>query len=367
MRLKVTQRNLHKALSVVSRVAASRSTLPILSNILIKAEKSTVTLAATNLEIAITVSVPGKIEEEGSITVPARLMNDFVSSLPDETIDLSLENQSLKIKTEKYKSTINGVSAEEFPSLPEIKETKVQKIKSPVLKKALQQTIMAASSNEARQVLTGIYVHSYEDRLFFAATDSYRLAEKDVLEFKQDKEVKLIVPATALQEVLRILDDSDEEIEFVYDEGQIMFKLGEVELISRLIDGNYPDYRQLIPKESDISFTIKRSDFIDITKVSSLFARESAGSITLQVSEGSQEISIRSIASQVGDNTSKAQAEVTGDGEVTLNSRYLLDALNAFNSEHVSFSFSGKISPCIIRAAGEKTNDYLHIVMPLRS
>lgn len=365
MRLKVTQQNLNKALSVVARVAAGRSTLPILSNVLIKADKNKLSLAATNLEIAVTVVMQGKVDEPGSITVPARLTHDFVSSLPDATILLSLENSSLHIETDKYNSTINGVSAEEFPSLPDIQSQKVHKISTKLLKKSLQQTILAASNNEARQVLTGINIHSYEGKLYFAATDSYRLAEKAVM--KVDEDMQLIVPATALQELLRILDDSSEYVEFSYDEGQVLFKVGEIQLVSRLIDGNYPNYRQLIPKESDINFTINREDFINITKVSSLFARESAGSITLHVDETTQEISIRSIASQVGENTSTASAVITGTGEVTLNSRYLLEALNAFSADKITFHFSGKINPCIIRADDAKQDDYLHIVMPLRS
>lgn len=365
MRLKVTQENLNKAMAVVSRVAVNRSTLPILSNILIRAEKNKLSLAATNLEIAVTVSLPGKVEQEGSITVPARLMHDFISSLPDATIDLSLEKSSLHIKTDKYNSTINGVSSEEFPSLPDIQSKELYKINTKVLKKSLQQTILAASNNEARQVLTGINIHTHDKKLYFAATDSYRLAEKSVMKLEQD--VSLIVPATALQEVLRSLDDAAEDVEFSYDEGQILFKVGDVQIVSRLIEGNYPNYRELIPKDSDITFTVSRDDFINITKVSSLFARESAGSITLHVDDESQEISIRSIASQVGENTSTASATVSGSGEVTLNSRYLLEALNAFDSQKVTFSFSGKINPCIIRADDTKQDDYLHIVMPLRS
>jgi DNA polymerase-3 subunit beta len=208
-------------------------------------------------------------------------------------------------------------------------------------------------------------VHTHEKKLYFVSTDSYRLAEKVVT--NQSEDMSLIVPASALQEVLRIIADEDEEVKYSFDDGQIMFKLGEVEIISRLVDGKYPDYRQLIPKSNDIKIDIKRADFINITKVSSLFARESAGSITLHVSEDDQEVSIRSIASQVGENTSRASAKVTGSGEVTLNSRYLLDALNAFDGENVHMEFSGKINPCVITSGEPKNSDYLHIVMPLRS
>ena len=365
MKLKVTQANLNKALSVVSRVSAGRGSLPILSNLLITAENNKVSLAATNLEIAITYTLAGKVEEPGSITVPGRLMNDFVSSLPDDTIDLSLTNMALNIKTNHYESTINGVSADEFPSLPAIQNPQPFSIPAARLRSALQQTVLAASSDEARQVLTGVYMHTHEGNLYFAATDSYRLAEKNVA--PNSSEFGLLVPASALQEVLRVVPDEQTEVSISYDEGQVMFEYDDIRIISRLVDGNYPNYRQLIPPASDIDFTIARDDFINITKVSSLFARESAGSITIHVSEESQIVSIRSIASQVGENTSEAEAKVNGSGEVTLNSRYLLDALSAFDSKEVNFRFSGKINPCVITPSDAKSADYLHIVMPLRS
>ena len=365
MKLKVTQENLSKALSSVARVAASRTTLPILSNVLIKAEQNNLSIAATNLEVAVTYTVPGKIEQTGSITVPSRLMTEFVSSLPDGTIDLTLDGQSLHIAADKYNSTINGVSAEEFPSLPGIGDGDGGSISSADLKKALQQTVFAASSDEARQVLTAVYMHSHDGDLYIVATDSYRLAEKKI--GKTNLSFELLIPASTMQELLRVIGDEDKDVAYMYDDTQAMFKSGDVTIISRLVDGKYPDYRQLIPKKGEIEFTIKRSDFVNITKVSSLFAKESAGSITLEVSENEQEVSIRSIASQVGENTSNAVAKVKGTGSVTLNSRYLLDALNAFDDDEVTFVFNNKTSPCVITSPNPKKQDYLHVVMPLRS
>lgn len=363
MKLMVTQSNLAKALNVVSRVAASRTTLPILSNILIKAENKSVVISSTNLEVAITCTVPGKIEVEGSITVPARLMNDFVSSLPDGNIQLSLENQSLRVSTDKYESTINGISADEFPSLPEIDSSNTSKVSSTELKSALQQTVFAASSDESRQVLTAVFMHTYEGKIFVVATDSYRLAEREVGE--SENEFELLVPALTFQELLRLIGDDDQEIKYSFDESQIMFKHGEIEVISRLIDGKYPDYRQLIPRKGEIEFKIKKADFVNIAKVSSLFAKESAGSITLDVDDDKQEVSIRSIASQVGENNSVADAEVKGSGSVTLNSRYLIEALNAINGDEINFSFSSKTSPCVLSSVSN--DNYIHVVMPLRS
>ncbi len=365
MKLKVTQANLSRALGVVSRVAASRTTLPILSNILIKAEKNTLTVSATNLEIGITCTVAGKVDELGSITVPARLMTDFVSNLPDGNIDLWLEGSALHIKSEKYASTINGIPADDFPTLPAIEGAEKKTIPASDLKSALQQTVFAASGDEARQVLTAVYTHSHEGKLYLVATDSYRLAERAVGDNKSD--FGLLVPASTYQELLRTIDDNTTEIAYSHDDAQVMFETPDVQIISRLIDGTYPDYRQLIPREGEIEFTISRSDFINITKVSSLFAKESAGSITLDVDDDKQEVSIRSIASQVGENTSRADATVKGSGNVTLNSRYLLDGLNAFSGDTLTFSFSSTTSPCVITSADKKDANYLHVVMPLRS
>ena len=346
MKFQVTQENLTRGLSSVARTASSRSTLPILSNVLLKTVGNRLSIAATNLDIAITHRIGSKITEEGSITVPARLMQDFISSLPSGVIDLVLEDNKLHITTDKYTSTINGVSAEDFPVMPDITKGTKWKISAKDLKAALQQVIIAASSDEARPVLTGVYMHTMDGDLYFVATDSYRLAEKKVMKTKE--EINLLVPANAMQELLRILSDADDDVEVVHDDQQVLFRAGDVELVTRLIDGQYPDYRNLIPKSFSNSATLQRSEFVNITKVSSLFARESAGSVTLATSQKDEQLSITSIASQVGDNTAAASAEVEGEGSITLNSRYILDALNAFQGQTVSLRFNGKLEPSML-------------------
>jgi DNA polymerase III subunit beta len=363
MKLRVTQENLNKALSSVTRVASTRGTLPILSNVLVKTVGNRLSIAATNLDIAITHYIGAKVTEEGSITVPARLTQDFVGSLPSGVIDFSLDEQKLHISTEKYQSTINGVSAEDFPVMPAISDGKSWSIDAKVLKNGLQQVIHAASNDEARPVLTGVYLHSFEGNLYMVATDSYRLAEKSIMSTKED--IELLIPAVAMQELLRIVSDYSDEVTVTHDDQQVLFQAGDVELVTRLIEGKYPDYRKLIPRSFATSATLKRSDFTNITKVSSLFARESAGSVTINVSEEEKLISIRSIASQLGENTASAEAEVSGDGAITLNSRYILDALSALNGDKVSFSFNGKLEPCVL--ADPKAEDYLHVIMPLKS
>ena len=363
MKLQVTQENLTRALNSVSRVASSRGTLPILSNVLVKTVGNRVSIAATNLDIAITHFIGSKVAEEGAITVPARLMQDFVSSLPSGIIELKLEDYKLHISTDKYQSIINGVSAEDYPVMPAISEGKNWKVAAKALKTGLQQVVMAASSDEARPVLTGVYMHSHDGQLYLVATDSYRLAEKVLLKTKE--EISLLVPATAIQDLLRILGEYDGEVVVTHDDQQVLFKVGDVELVTRLIEGNYPDYRKLIPESFALSATLKRADLTNITKVSSLFARESAGSVTINLDEKTEQVSIRSIASQLGENTASASAKVTGDGSITLNSRCILDALHAFSGEDVTFSFNGKLEAWVLK--DPKASDYLHLIMPLKS
>jgi DNA polymerase III subunit beta len=363
MRLQVTQENLSKALGTVARVANSRNTLPILSNVMIKTVGNRLSVSATNLDIAITHLIGSKVAVEGSITVPARLMQDFVSSLPSGVIELKLDEHKLHISADKYQSVINGVAADEFPVMPAITDGSRWTISAPLFKKALQQVIFAASSDEARPLLTGVLLHTVEGQLYMAATDSYRLAEKSLIPY--DKELNLLIPAVSLQDLLRIISDQEEDIEVTHDDQQVLFCVGDVELVTRLIEGKYPDYRKLIPAQFAVSAQAKRAELVNITKVSSLFARESAGSVTIHVDEADQEVSIRSIASQLGENTAKASAQVTGSGDITLNSRYLMDALHALGGDEAFFGFNGKLEASVIKDVAKE--DYLHIIMPLKS
>lgn len=363
MKLQVTQENLSKALGSVARVASSRGTLPILSNVLLKTVDGRLSIAATNLDIAITHYIGSKVSSEGAITVPARLMQDFVGSLPSGVIELKLDEYKLHINAEKYKSVINGVSAEEYPVMPAIENGTQWKIPGKLLKQALQQVVMAASSDEARPVLTGVYWHTHEGKLYIVATDSYRLAEKALIPMAQ--EVELLIPASALQDLLRIVGDYDDDVIVTHDDQQVLFTVGDVELVTRLIEGKYPDYRKLIPHSFTSEAVLKKSELTNITKVSSLFARESAGSVTINLDADNQQVSIRSVASQIGENTANANAAVTTEGTITLNSRYILDALHAFSGEEVRLAFNGKLEPCVL--TDQKANDYVHIVMPLKS
>jgi DNA polymerase III subunit beta len=363
MKLQVTQENLAKALGTVARVANTRNTLPILSNVLIKTVDNRLSVSATNLDIAISHTIGGKIEKKGSITAPARLMQDFVSNLPESVLSLSLEDHKLSIVTDKYSSTINGTPADDFPVMPSISSGGKWKVPAKEFKKLLSQVVLASSNDDSRPVLTGVYFYSRSGEITAVATDSYRLAENALGKSKLN--VNFLVPSTAINDALRIISDSDKEVVITHDDQQVSFEIGDVSLVARLIEGNYPDYRKLIPNKFSTVSKLSRSDFVNIAKVSSLFARESAGSITIKADKNEKQVSINAIASQIGENTAAASAEVSGDGEVTLNSRYLIEALSAISGEQVEFCFNGKLEPCILRSPTER--GYLHLVMPLRS
>ena len=363
MKLKVTQENLNKALSLVARVASTRGTLPILGNVLLKISDNRLSVAATNLDIAISSYLGAQVQAEGSLTVPARLLQDFIGGLPSGVIELEQDEQRLKISTDSYKSIINGVAADEFPVMPAIEGGQTWSIAGPVLKHALQQVLMAASNDESRPVLTGVFIHSVDGVLYMGATDSYRLAEKRLIEL--DQPVKLLIPATALQDVLRIINDFSGDVSVTNDDQQVQFRAGDVELVARLIEGNYPDYRKLIPASFATQATISRAELVNIVKVSSLFARESAGSIVVSVDEPSESIWIHAVASQLGENNATAKVEASGTGAITLNSRYLLDGLQAMDSKKVRLGFNGKLEAAMI--SDPDADDYIHIIMPLKS
>lgn len=363
MKLQVTQSNLSRALNTVARIANNRGALPVLANILLKTENNRLKIAATNLDIAISQFVGSKVEAEGSITVPARLTQEFVNNLPDGVVNLELDGNKLHISTEKYNSSINGIVADDFPVMPAVSAKGEWKIPAAELKKALSKTVFAASNDDARPILTGVYFNTKEGRVSVAATDSYRLAEAQLAQSKNP--VDFLLPANAAAELLRVINEEGEEVSVNHDEQQVQFTCGEVTLVARLIEGNYPDYQKLVPAKFSTVAKLSRGEFMNIAKVSALFAREAAGSITINVSKDDAQVSINAVASQLGENTASAAAKVSANGEVTLNSRYLIEALSVFDADDIEFCFNGKLEPCVLRSPSE--SDYLHLIMPLRS
>lgn len=366
MELTVTQENFARALSVVGRVASSRTQLPILSNILLRTDGNRLLIAATNLEIATTQYIGAKVNKPGAITVPARLISEFVSSLPKDSIEIKVINDNIHLSCGNYKSVINGVIADDFPELPTIEEedSVSYAINTEEFKQAVSQTIITASSDSTRPVLTGVYWHSHEGSIYLAATDGYRLSERKLVDTKS--EVSAIIPTQTLQEVLRTITDDIDTIDILFDESQVRFRINEAEVISRLIDGNFPNYRQLIPQDSDNTAVVDKQEFVRVTKIAGLFARESGGSVTLTTDGEKGSLSLHSITSELGENTSELEAKVNGSGQITLNSRYIAEALSVFDSKTIEIGFSGKLSPCILKSTDSKTN-YYHVIMPLKS
>ncbi len=371
MKISLTQENLNRAIGLVSKVVATRGSLPVLSNILISTEGKRLKLAATNLEMGITYWVGCTVEAEGSITVPARLFADFVTSLPNSsTLELTANGAVLGITTEHHKTHINGIDADEFPPIPGKEGKATLTLPSSQLREALSEVIVATSVDEARPVLAGVYMYSTDaNQVTVVATDSYRLAERKitVADGSLDGELAIIVPTKTIQELVRILGDTEADVSIYASENQVVFEADGAEITSRLVEGQFPNYQQIIPSESETVVEIDTKELARVTKVASLFARQNAGGIKIDINRGGH-LEIRSTSSEVGDNESSADCKVVGeDAEVSLNARYLTEALSIIKTKKVSFGVGSKVSPCVVRPLGKDADEYTYIIMPLRS
>ena len=367
MEIEVEQSKLAKALGVVSRVAAgSRTTLPVLNNVLIRVDEGKVSLTTTNLDMAVVDYLPVASSKNGVVTVPAKLLAEFVANLPKgEKVQIRAEGTKVTTVAGKYSSTVNGTPADDFPELPGIDEEKAVRFKIGVdeFKVGINQVNIETSNDMTRPALTGVYFNTFENALYIAATDGYRLAERKFIE-KVQAEVAAIVPASSLSEVMRSISDEVEEIEILFDETQVRFRLGEIEITSKLIDGSFPDYRQLIPKKMEQEIVLDKNELVRVTKLAALFAREVGGSVACETRKEKGTFAVAAIANEFGENDSEIEAEVLEDAKVTLNSKFLIDAINALEETKLTFGISGKLSPVLIR--NEKSQKYTHIIMPLK-
>ena len=367
MEIEVSQSKLAKALNNVSRIATGKVTLPVLNNVLIRVEDNKVSLVTTNLDMAIVDFLPVSDSKDGVITVPAKLLAEFISNLPrNEKIKITVNDYKITVTAGKYSSSINGASADDFPELPEINEKNAVIFKMGIdeFKNGINQVAIASSNDLTRPALTGVYFNTYDKTLAIAATDGYRLAEKKLVKNVQS-DISVIVPTSSLQEVLRSIDDSMEEIEISFNDDLVRFRLGEVEIISKLIDASYPDYKRLIPKDNNIKLEVDREELIRVTKLAALFARRSAsGSIVCEAKKPNI-FSVRSVASELGENDSTIETKVEEEGKISLNSRFLSDALNVLDAKTITLEFANNVSPIILK--NKNNDDYTHIVMPLNS
>ena len=365
MKLSCLQEKLNEGLNIVGRIVSPRGTLPVLNNILFKTDFGRLKLSATDLEIGINTWIGAKVDKEGVITIPSRLITEYISTNNDETIDMELKDTTLTLQSTRYKANIKGIEASEFPSIPEIKKDNIFEITSSVLKNAVVQVVFACAIDETRPVLTGVILKIKDNKLKLAATDSYRLAEKTInLEKKSDAEVNVIIPQRTMNELARILKENEEKVEVKIGDNQISFSFGDTQLISRLIEGNFPDYEQIIPQKSSLKITVNKDELTNIMKMASFFARESANNIKLKTS-GKNQLKVAAVSPQVGDNISTIQAEIDGSEiEISFNAKFILDALGVIKEEKVTLHFNDKTSPGIIKPI--KNNNYQYIIMPLR-
>ena len=381
MRLTCLQENLSRGLGVVGRAVATRTTLPITQHVLLSTDRSRLKLSATNLQIAISTWVGAQVEEEGAITIPARLLTDFVNSLPNERVDVDAMEQpkGLSFRCARFEANINGTDAEDFPPIPSVEDGVVCRIDADVLRKAISHVEFAAATEDSRPVLTGIKVEASGDGFTFAAADGFRLAVyKGKLAEPLDGELDFIIPSRAMQEVNRLIGSQQEQVEFTVTtaRSQALFKLENVELTSQLIQGNFPNYGQLIPETWGTRVVVDLNQFSQATKSTSIFARDGSGIVRLQISEPSEDsdmgrVSISSRAEELGENQGEIDGRVEGDeAKIAFNSKYLVDVLEVLEEGKVALetttpSSPGVIRPVVVEDGSESTDDYVHVVMPM--
>ena len=373
MRLSCLQENLKRGLGIVGRAVATRSTLPITQNVLLSTDRSMLKLSATNLEIGITTWVGAMVEEEGSITVPARLLSDFVDSLPAERIDLNVTQRpkAVELSCARSQATINGTDAEEFPPIPTVEEGLAAKLDVRKLRTAIAQVAFAAATEESRPVLTGVKLEMEGDDFTMAAADGFRLAvHKDKLVEPVAEPASVIIPAKTLQEINRFLGDQDEPVEMMMSpsKGQALFQLKSIEVVSQLIQGVFPNYGQLIPQSYQTRAVFDLQEFQRAARTASIFARDGSGIIRLQIvpgtDGGSGKIIISAKAEEVGEHTDEIDTEIEGDeAKIAFSNRYLLDVLSVLERGKVALEATSPSSPGVFRPT--TTDDYVHVVMPM--
>ena len=357
-----------KGLSIASHAISTNNTLPILANILLRAEGNKLYFESTNLEISIRYFVQTDIANEGKITIPAKLFHNYVSLLKDDEVEINVsEGNTINIKSSDSKTQIKGLSAHDFPPTPQVDRKFEIQIPTKKLSEAISEVTFAAASSSARPILSGVFLHGNENTLKLVATDSYRLAEKTItLEKPLDGEVRIIIPARTMTELGRLIGDAtNDDVTIIVSDNQILFKLGNIDLTSRLIDGQFPNYSQIIPKESRSKISIEKSDLMQAIKRVSLFAKENNNNIKLFFDPENQKLKITTDATQIGTEEAELTASVSGEeNKIALNSEYLLDLLNAFPQGNIIIGIDNKLAPSLI--THEKLDDYLHIIMPLK-
>ena len=372
MKLSCLQENLARGLSVVGRAVASRSTLPITQNVLLSTEQSMLKISATDLSMAMTTWIGAQVEEEGAITVPARLLSDFVNSLPPERIDMEVTSQpvGLNVKCVSFESNISGSSADDFPPIPAVVDGVAAKIESATLREAINCVSFAAATEDSRPVLTGVKAEINGDEFKFAAADGFRLAVySGKLAEPLSEDLDFLVPARVLNEIGRLIGSQQKPVEFMVTESsnQALFRVEEVEIVSSLIAGTFPNYGQLIPQSYTTRVVIDSDDFLRATRTAAIFARDGSGIIRLHVASGEDDspaqLTVSSRAEEVGDNEGQLGAMVEGeDAKIAFNSKYLTDVLDVLDGD-IAMEVSSPSSPGVLKPI--EGDNYIHVVMPM--
>jgi len=373
MKLSCLQENLSRGLGIVGRAVATRSTLPITQNILLATEQSRLKLAATNLEMATTCWIGSKVEQDGAITIPARLLIDFVNSLPNDLIEITLPTNShtLELKSGRFQAHINGIDAEDFPPIPEVSDGMTTNIEADALREGITQVVFAAATEESRPVLTGINAEFEGEQLDLAAADGFRLAvHKMTLASPVDQKTTVIIPARSLNELNRLLGDQEEPVEIIINQqkSQILFRLKNAELVSQLIQGAFPNYSQVIPQSYSTRAVVDINEFLRVTKMSSIFARDASGIVRLVITPGAEltpgKITVSAQAEEIGSNVSEIDALADGEeAKIAFNVKYLSAVLSVLHQAQVALEVTTPSSPGVIRPMG--VDNYVHVIMPM--
>lgn len=364
MKLTVITKNLIKGLQSVERIVGKNLNLPILNTILFRTENGRLKLSSTNLEIGINYWIGGKVAEDGEICLPSKVVSDFISNITDEKIDLTSKNNILNISTDNYKTQIIGFNPKDFPIIPKIKGVANISVNSKVLKNTLVGVVDATSLSDSRPELSGVFCMFSENKGVFAATDSFRLAEKQIEITKGGQSASFILPRTTALEIIRVLYDLDEDINLIVSDNQIQFTGENFELISKLIDGRYPDYQKIVPNKYTSSVLFNKGDLEKSIRVSGIFS-SNLNDIKIEVDNSKTKLMTKN--TDRGELVSVIKSELLNSPfSISLNYNYLLDGLKNINSDKVFIGFTGDGGPLVLKPEDKKSS-YTYLVMPLRN
>ncbi len=370
MKIFCLQENLKNALTTAERIVGKNLNLPILNNLLLKTDKGRLKISSTNLEIGINYWVSGKIEKEGGITVPARILSSFVTNLPNKKIELTVKEDVLYADCENYKAQIKGQDIKEYPIIPIIESSLNNKLNTDLIKTGLSQVIGAAAISEIRPEISGVLFDFNKNYLKLVGTDSFRLAEKSLFN-KNNFQQPIIVPQKTIQEVIKILSEKngggekEQFLELFLAPGQIMFDFGHIQLVSRLIDGQFPDYQQIIPNSFRAKAILNKEEINQIIKVISLFSGK-INDIKFIVNSSKNTVNVFAQNREIGENNAQIEGEIEGkDLEVAYNWRYLLDGLNNIPTKKVFWGFNDESLPSVLKPVGDE--GYVYVVMPIKA